>query len=69
MAHRAQNFTCRRVLILSEPYAGEEGICLGLADDQESWNVSPDKSNAILRLVFERDFGLLVDRPRLPLTH
>jgi len=69
MTHRAPDLAGRRVLILIEPHAGEEGICLGMSDDQELWNVSPDKSDEILRLVFERDFGLLVDRPPLPSTH
>lgn len=69
MANRSQNLSGSRVLILIEPHAGEEGVCLGPASSDGSWFVSPDSSNEILRLEFERDFGLLVDRPPRPLTH
>ena len=69
MANRSPNLSGARVLILIEPHAGEEGVCLGPADPDGSWFVSPDSSNEIIRLEFERDFGLLVDRPPRPLTH
>ena len=69
MANRQTNLSSRRVLILVEPHAGAEGICLGPADTEGSWFVTPDASKEIPRLEFERDFGLLVDRPPYPSTH
>ncbi len=67
MAQRPPNLAGSRILILVEPYAGQEGVCLGSADSDGLWFVSPDGGNEILRLEFERDFGLLVERPPHPL--
>jgi hypothetical protein len=50
-----------RILIVSGPHAGQEGICLGPAEDGKKWSVSPDDSNEILNLTFEKEFGLLLD--------
>jgi len=50
-----------RVLILTGAYKGEEGLCLGKADRPGLWAISPDESDEILALAFEKDFGLLVD--------
>jgi hypothetical protein len=50
-----------RVLILTGRFKGEEGVCLGQASADNLWSVSPDCSSEILRLAFEKDFGLLVD--------
>lgn len=50
-----------RVLIVSGPHAGKEGVCLGRAGDGKKWSVSPDESNEILNLLFEKEFGLLLD--------
>jgi hypothetical protein len=50
-----------RVLILTGNFQGQEGVCLGEAAHNGEWAVSPDGSDEILSLVFERDFGLLVD--------
>ena len=50
-----------RVLILTGRFKGEEGVCLGEADQSGLWAISPDDSDQILSLVFEKDFGLLVD--------
>lgn len=69
MANRSPNLSGSRVLILVEPYAGEEGICLGPAETDGSWFVSPNSSNEILRLEFERDFGLVVKRASGPSVH
>lgn len=69
MAQRSPNLAGSRVLILIEPLTGEEGICLGPAESDGSWFVSPDSSNEILRLEFERDFGLLVEPPPKPSSH
>jgi hypothetical protein len=70
MADRAPKILAgTRVLILAEPHAGEEGVCLGPADADGSWFVSPESSNEVLRLEFERDFGLLIERPPHPLNH
>lgn len=69
MARRPLNLAGSRVLILVEPNVGQEGVCLGPADSDGSWFVSPDSGNEILRLEFEKDFGLLVERPPRPSTH
>jgi hypothetical protein len=50
-----------RVLILTGQHKGEKGVCLGEAEGASLWAISPDNSDEILSLVFERDFGLLVD--------
>jgi hypothetical protein len=50
-----------RVLILTGRFKGEEGVCLGQASADNLWSVSPDCTDEILSLVFEKDFGLLVD--------
>jgi len=55
------DLTGKRVLILVEPYAGQEGICLGKSADGIRWAVSPDSSNEILQLLFEKEFGILID--------
>jgi hypothetical protein len=49
-----------RVLILTGAFRGQEGVCLGeLASG--TWAISPEGSDEILSLVFEKDFGLVVD--------
>ena len=50
-----------RVLILTGRFKGEEGMCLGKDSADDLWAVSPDCTDEILSLVFEKDFGLLVD--------
>jgi len=50
-----------RVLILTGRFKGEEGVCLGETDRSGLWAISPDDSNEIVSLAFEKDFGLLVD--------
>ena len=50
-----------RVLILTGEYKGRQGVCLGEAARVGQWAVSPDDSDEILSLVFEKDFGLLVN--------
>jgi hypothetical protein len=50
-----------RVLILSGSHVGQEGVCLGRAADGKKWSVSPDDTNVILNLTFEKEFGLLLD--------
>jgi hypothetical protein len=49
-----------RVLILSGRFKGDEGICLG-EDGKGQWAVSPDRSDEVLSLVRNTDFGLLID--------
>ena len=49
------------VLILTGEHKGEQGVCLGEADRVGLWAISPDGSDEILSLAFEKDFGLLVD--------
>jgi len=50
-----------RVLILIGEHKGEQGVCLGEADRVGLWAISPDRSDEILTLAFEKDFGLLMD--------
>lgn len=68
MANRLPDLSGSRVLILVEPHAGKEGICLGPAEDGR-WFVSPDIRDEILCMEFERDFGLLVPRRLRLMTH
>ena len=49
------------VLILTGQHKGEKGVCLGEADRAGLWAISPDGSDEILSLVFEKDFGLCID--------
>ena len=50
-----------RVLILTGQYKGEQGVCLGQSEEAGFWAISPDTSDEVLSLAFEKDFGLLVD--------
>jgi hypothetical protein len=50
-----------RVLILTGPFKGQEGVCLGKRSAENLWAVSPDSTNEVLSLVFEKEFALLVD--------
>lgn len=49
-----------RVIILSGGYAGQEGVCLGPATGGSQWMISPDESNEIVAMEFDREFGILV---------
>ena len=60
-----KNFSDAKVLILSGDYKGQEGICLGRSVSR-LWAVSPESSDQILNLAFERDFVLLVDLSSQP---
>jgi uncharacterized protein (DUF608 family) len=55
------DLTGNRVIILVGPYTGQEGICIGRSSDGKRWAISPDGSDEILQLIFETEFGLLVD--------
>jgi hypothetical protein len=50
-----------RVVILTGRYKGEQGVCLGEDATPGLWAISPDATNEVLSLAFEKDFGLLVD--------
>jgi hypothetical protein len=50
-----------RVLILTGPFAGREGVCLGKEESGPTWAVSPDATSRILSLAFDKDFALVVD--------
>jgi hypothetical protein len=55
------------VIILAGRFAGREGICLGRAKDgSPRWAVSPDGSDEIVYLEFEREFGVVVNRGQKP---
>jgi len=61
MKKTPKDFSGCRILILSGTHAGQEGVCLGRAADGKKWSVSPDATNEILNLTFEKEFGLLLD--------
>ena len=50
-----------RVVILTGNFRGQEGTCLGESARSGLWAISPDGSDEVLSLAFEKDFGLLVD--------
>lgn len=50
-----------RVLILAGRHEGRQGVCVGRSADGKRWAISPDGSDEILQLLFEKEFGLLVD--------
>ena len=58
---KQSDLTGCRVLILTGRYEGREGVCAGKSADGEHWAISPEGSDEILQLVFEKEFGLLVD--------
>jgi hypothetical protein len=55
------DFTGSRVVILAGQHKGREGVCVGKPADGKRWAISPDGSDEILQLTFEKEFGLLVD--------
>jgi hypothetical protein len=63
---QSTDLTKCRVLVLAGPYAGREGVCTGRSDDGKRWAISPDNTNEIVQLVFEREFGLLIDGSSAP---
>lgn len=58
-----------RVIILSGEFKGSEGICLGEIESGGMFAVSPDGTDEVLNLIFERDFGLVVDLSADPSTN
>jgi len=58
---RDAEFEGMRVLITKGTYAGCEGICLGRANGEKKFAVSPDGAAEILNLDFEDEFSLLID--------
>jgi hypothetical protein len=50
-----------RVIILLGDHRGEEGVCLGIAPTGKKWAISPDSTDEVLHLEFEKEFGLLID--------
>ncbi|MGD0649716.1 MAG: hypothetical protein ABSA97_01000 [Verrucomicrobiia bacterium] len=59
--NQQSDFAGHRVLILCGQHQGQEGICIGRSTDGKRWAISPDGTNEILQLVFEREFGLVLD--------
>jgi hypothetical protein len=53
--------TGKRVPVLVGKYASREGVCVGRSLDGVRWAISPDGTDAIVHLAFEKEFGLLVD--------
>lgn len=62
MSNRLPDPSGCRVIIVEGEYAGQEGVCLGPASDSTKWMVSPDSTNEIVPLIFEKEFGILVSR-------
>jgi len=60
-AEFAEKMEGARVLILTGRFKGEEGICLGEAAQSGLWAISPDGSEEVISLAFEKDFGLVID--------
>jgi hypothetical protein len=60
-SRQPDDFTNCRVLILCGLHKGRGGVCVGKSADGSRWAISPDGSDEILQLVFEKEFGLLVD--------
>lgn len=56
-----EQFQGTRVIITKGFYAGCEGVCLGRASSEKVFTVSPDGSHEIIELLFEEEFGLLID--------
>jgi hypothetical protein len=61
MSTTRKNLIGCRILIVAGKFAGQEGVCLGVSSEANKWAVSPDNSNEVLNLVFEKEFGLLLD--------
>lgn len=49
------------MLILTGRFKGQRGVCLGKSERAGFWAVTPDDSDEILSLAFEKDFGLVID--------
>jgi hypothetical protein len=60
----SDDYTNKRVLILVGPHRGQEGVCLGRSADGLRWAISPDNSDEILQLVFDKEFGTLLSHGR-----
>jgi len=58
--YQQNSFEGARVLITTGNYRGSEAVCLGRIAEN-SWAISPDGTNEIINLKFERDFSLLID--------
>lgn len=58
----------QHVIILKGEHAGEEGYCLGPTHGG-LWAVSPQRSDKILALRFDEEFGILINRGQPPGTN
>jgi hypothetical protein len=56
-----KDFTGWRVIILTGIYSGQEGVCVGKSADDVHWAISPDGTNTIVQLLFDTEFGRLVN--------
>jgi hypothetical protein len=66
MSQKLPDPTRKPVIILTGEFAGEEGVCLGPTSDGKGWAVSPGRSDRILSLQFDRDFGILMNKGQAP---
>lgn len=60
----ADDLTGKRVLILVGVHTGHEGMCLGRSADGVRWAISPDGTDDVLQLFFDKEFGILLNSPR-----
>lgn len=57
----------RTVIILAGEFAGEEGTCLGRSPgEKDRWAVSPNSSDQIVNLLFEKEFGVILNSGQEP---
>lgn len=61
MDQKRKDLSGQRILIVAGKHAGQEGVCLGKSAEGDKWAVSPDDASEILELVFEKEFGLVLD--------
>lgn len=55
------------IIILAGELAGQEGVCLGPAQDGSGlWAVSPHSSDHIVNLKFDEEFGVLINSGQEP---
>lgn len=57
--------TGKNVIIIAGEYAGQEGVCLGTSGEAGVFAVSPHSSTGILRLKFDEEFGILINRGQI----
>ena len=54
------------MIILAGEYAGQEGFCLGPSGESGVFAVTPNSSNRVVRLRFDKEFGILINKGQEP---